>query len=103
MHYIQTSTRPVHSRLVIPEQPYRKWGPGNHWHEYKPACHQHIGKYTSMHINRRHTGNNPKGHRPPESKSIHNTRLATKKTMSNRASSIAGQLEVSWQWYLTLP
>ena len=35
MHYEQAWPRPVHSRLVIVEQPYRKQGLGTHWHEHK--------------------------------------------------------------------
>ena len=31
----------------------QKQGPGTHWYEHKDACHQHISKYISMHINKR--------------------------------------------------
>ena len=40
---------------------------------------QHISRYTSMHINRRHIGSNQRECRPLKSKIIHNTRLATQK------------------------
>ena len=35
MHYIHTWPIPIHNRLIIPEQPYRKQVPGNHWPEYE--------------------------------------------------------------------
>ena len=78
-HYIQTWSRSVHGRPVIPEQPYRKQGPGNYGHKQKHVCHQHISKYSSMHINRRHVGSNHGVCRPPKAKIEYNTRLATQK------------------------
>ena len=50
MHYIHTWPRPIHNTLVVPEQPCRKQGPGNHWHEHKHECDHHINKLA------RHTG-----------------------------------------------
>ena len=69
--------RLIYSGLVIIEQPYRKQEPGNHLHEHKHTVHQHFSEYTYLHINRRYTGGNPRGCRPPKAKLIGNTGLAT--------------------------
>ena len=79
MNYIQTWHRHVYGRLVILDQPYRKLGPCNHRHEHKHPCHQHISKYTSLHINRGYTDSSLRGHRPPKAKIICNTRLTAQK------------------------
>ena len=94
-----SKARPVCSRQVIPEQPYRKKGPGNHRHECKHAFHQHISKYTNIHTNRRYTGGNLTGCRPPNAKIVHNTGLATQKVMKwNVECSVIGQFSISWEW-----
>ena len=54
-------------------------GQGSHWHEHKHACHEHISKYTSMPINRRHTGSNTRGCRLPKPEIIHNKMLGRQK------------------------
>ena len=58
IHYIQARPRSLHHMLAVKEQPYRRPRPGNHRHEHKCECHQPSSKYTSLHIDKRHTVGN---------------------------------------------
>ena len=74
---LQAWSWPIHSRLVIPKQPYRKQGLRKYCHEHKWTCHQHISGFTDIHIHRRHTGINLTGHRATKAKVLHSTGLVT--------------------------
>ena len=85
----------INSRLAILEEPSREQRWGSHWDEHKCACHQHIGKCTSMHIKRRHADSNPWEHRPPNTKIVHNTRLITlKRWMGTKHEALLAK----WEW-----
>ena len=97
--YVQACSRPVHGRLIIQKQPYRKQGPGNDWHEHKHVCHQHISEYTNMHIHRRHTGTNLTGCRSLKANILCNTGLATQSGTRN-AEVLANQAQANNdQWH----
>ena len=52
-HNIQAWPRPVHCRLAVKEQLYRRQRPGNQWNEYKCEFHQYNSKHTRMNLHRR--------------------------------------------------